>query len=94
MERNPKKEVPKVRKTTKKTVKAYVAVCKPQQYRKVTGKIECADYFVLNDCCCCDETRALAVFETKKDAETSVFNLDNHAIIPCTITYELPVKKK
>lgn len=64
----------------KKEVKAWAVVWEKE--------IESADYFI-DGCCCTDETRAMAVYETKREAEMMTrYSSTGHSIIPITITYE------
>ena len=60
--------------------------------------IQAADYFSDAGCdCCAGETRAMAIFETKKEATMKVedcLNPSAQIILPCTISYSLPKKTK
>lgn len=73
----------------KRTVKAWVIVT-----GRGFSKVESADYFVENDCYCCDETQALAVYKTKDEADTMNSKQDTHLVVPILITLPTKTGKK
>lgn len=56
------------------------------------NRIENADYFAANECCNSDETQAMAVYETKDEADTMNSHPETYSVIPVTISYK--IKKK
>lgn len=61
----------------------------------VDKKIENADCFVDGGCCCCEETKALAIYETKKEAEEmSYFSNHGNKYKIIQVLISLPPTKK